>query len=189
MNSEKYLENRLPKNDKRFASFVFALDLLQKRNATILVETGTARFGTQNFGGDGGSTVLFADWASKNGAFLYSVDIDPQSVKNAKNATIAYKKYRKVVCSDSIAFLKNFNQPIDFLYLDSYDFELNNPNPSQQHHLREIEAAYPFLHADSIIMLDDCDLPHGGKCPLVIDYLRKRGWKVIFKGYQVILSR
>lgn len=91
------------------------------------------------------------------------------------------------VCSDSIAFLQNFGKTIDFLYLDSYDFDFNNPLPSQYHHLYEIQAAYPKLSENSIVMIDDCDLPHGGKGKFAIEFLTERGWKILENRYQVIL--
>jgi hypothetical protein len=78
---------------------------------------------------------------------------------------------------------------IDFIYLDSYDYELNNPIGSQLHHLKEIEAAHPFLRESSVIMIDDCDLPEGGKGKFAIEFLLERGWRVVKKQYQVILAR
>jgi hypothetical protein len=77
--------------------------------------------------------------------------------------------------------------PIDFLYLDSYDYEWNNPSPSQEHHLREIQAAFPRLHENSVVMIDDCALPQGGKGKLAIEYLKERGWKILLEQYQTIL--
>ena len=91
------------------------------------------------------------------------------------------------VCSDSVSFLQNFGKTIDFLYLDSYDFDVDNPFPSQHHHLLEISAAYPFLNENSIVLIDDCDLPHGGKGKLAIQFLMQRGWQVLMSGYQVLL--
>lgn len=184
-----YLENRLGEFDKRYQSFVMIMDILQERNAKLLVETGTSRDGASNFAGDGGSTIIFADWATDNDAYLYTVDIDPRAIANSQQAAAAYAHNVDFVVSDSIKYLSEFAYPIDFLYLDSYDFNLWDPTPSQTHHLREIEAAYDKLHENSVVMIDDCDLPYGGKGKLVIDYLRKRNWKIIYSGYQVILVR
>ncbi len=187
--NKMFLNKRLSFRDKRASSFLLALELLQKRNAKVLVETGTSRCGKENFKGDGGSTVIFGHFASQMGLHLYSVDIDPGAVAKAQKAIKPYAKNVTVVCSDSIEFLENFDQPIDFLYLDSYDFEPSDPFPSQWHHLNELEAALPMLHKNSIIMIDDCDLPQGGKGKLVISYLLERGWRIAFQGYQVILVR
>lgn len=186
---EQYLEKRLHSGDKRYWTMLAALKLCEAREVKVMIETGTARNGDKNFVGDGGSTIIFGNWAYDHQVPFYSVDISPVSVWHAKEATKAYADFVEVVCGDSIEFLQNFDQPIDFLYLDSYDFELWNPKPSQEHHLKEIIAAYPKLHAQSIIMIDDCELPYGGKGTLVIDFLKQEGWKISHKGYQVIMVK
>ena len=183
----QFLEDRLNHIDKRYGSFLEAINLLNERHAKVLVETGTSRGGASNFVGDGGSTIIFSHWASLNDAHLISVDIDSGALANARQASIPYADYIDFVCSDSIKYLSEFGQQIDFLYLDSYDFNAWNPAPSQLHHLAEIEAAYDKLHQDSIVMIDDCDLPFGGKGKLVIDFLLERDWKIVYQGYQVIL--
>ncbi|MDP1880592.1 MAG: class I SAM-dependent methyltransferase [Parachlamydiaceae bacterium] len=185
----RYLANRLPMSDKRFPSFLVAINLLEEKNTKVLIETGTARDGDANFFGDGGSTIIFGDWAKQNKGKFYSVDIDPEAVTNAQKATKVYGNNVDVVCANAIEFLANFNQPIDFLYLDSFDFEYERPWLSQEHHLFEIEAALPKLHKNSIVMIDDCGLAFGGKGKLVVAKLLEKGWKKVFDGYQVILAR
>lgn len=185
--AEGYLTERIPESNKRHFSFMLALLMLKDRCAKTLVETGTSRDGDQNFIWDGGSTIIFSHWASQNQAMLYSVDIDPFAIGRAFKVTRSYADHIQLVCSDSVKFLEHFQQPIDFLYLDSYDFDFNDPAPSQNHHLREIIAVYPALHEASVVMIDDCDLPFGGKGKLVIEFLLERGWKIVYKGYQTIL--
>lgn len=119
----EYLTNRMHVTDKRYPSFLFILRLLEQRRATVLVETGTARNGTAHFDWDGNSTVIFADWAKQNNAKLYTVDISPSAIESAKNATKPYKDCIIFSCQDSIQFLADFEAPIDFLYLDSFDFD------------------------------------------------------------------
>lgn len=187
--SQEYpmLESRIPKNNKRFHTFALTLKLMKERDAKIIVETGTARCGDSNCSGDGCSTLIFGEWAKENQAILYSIDIDPKALSAAENALGFSRDYVHLIQSDSVQFLQSFDHPIDFLYLDSYGFQIDNPLPSQQHHLKEIVAAFPFLIEKSVVMIDDCDLPHGGKGKLVIEYLLERGWKIHSKGYQVIL--
>ncbi len=185
--SNSPLRNRIAPCDKRFATFKYVLNLMSKREVKTIVETGTARNGECNCAGDGCSTPIWGTWAQQHGAFVYSVDIDPQAIQSSASACNAYHDCMSFVTSDSVEFLANFNKPIDFLYLDSYDFDFSNPAPSQEHHLKEIIAVYPCLHAKSIIMIDDCDLPFGGKGKLVIQYLLDKGWKIVLSGYQVIL--
>lgn len=186
---KKILEGKIPPDNFRYDTFMYALQLLNERKASIIVETGTARDGLGGCIPAGCSTMIFAEWAKDHRAEFYSVDINPTSIFIAAQDLRDLKPFVYLVCSDSVAFLTNFSHPIDFLYLDSYDFDANNPSPSQEHHLKEIIAAYPWLTSNSIVMIDDCDLPHGGKGKLVIDYLLKRGWKIIASGYQVILAK
>ena len=47
--------------------------------------------------------------------------------------------------------------PIDFLYLDSYDIERDNPHPSQLHHVKELCAVIKHLRKGSIVCVDDHD--------------------------------
>lgn len=185
--TEIFLKNRINPSSSRYVTYQYVLNLMQQRNVKTIVETGTARGGSKNCGGDGCSTLIWGDWAVQKGGMVYSVDIDVSALKESKDACQCCLGNIIFIESDSIAFLKNFDQPIDFLYLDSYDFDESNPSPSQEHHLKEIMAAYPRLHAKTIIMIDDCGLPYGGKGPLVIQYLLERGWKIALSEYQVIL--
>ena len=158
------------------ASFEKLFSLLEARDAKVLVETGTFR--------DGNSTIALGNWALNHEAHLIS--IDPTSIEEA---SIPYAQATTLICSDIPSYLENFNSSIDLLYLNSIDYEPNDPLPCQEEHLRELLAAYPFLGSTSIIMVDDSSLPGGGKGKLVIDYLLSHGWKVIAQGPQVLLSQ
>jgi hypothetical protein len=181
------LVGRVPENHWRYPTYKRALELMEERGAKILVETGTARGGASDCLGDGCSTVIFGHYATVHNCQFYSVDINANNVNNSRAAVKQYAA--NVIHDDSINFLANFPYQIDFLYLDSYDFDFWNPEPSQQHHLKEISAVYPHLTDKTIIMIDDCDLPHGGKGKYVIQYLLERGWKIAMQGYQVIMVK
>ena len=100
------------------------LRLLEARGAKVLVETGVARMGLEKAKGDGASTIVFGLWASQNDAHLYSVDIDPEATAKAGQALSAngLEQYVTLVTSDSVAYLDEFTDAVDFLYLDSYDY-------------------------------------------------------------------
>lgn len=190
-NEKDYLANRC--DIRRIETFQKTLDLMEERGARCVVETGTQRsgFSCQN---DGCSTSIFADWARDHGAVFYSVDINRGAIETAQRALRGESKMHQLsfdhvglVCSDSIPFLKSFGQQIDMLYLDSYDIDVQNPWPSQQHHLKEIIAALPWITENTVILLDDCGLPHRGKGGMVINFLEKRGWVVIAEEYQALL--
>lgn len=170
------------------------LRLLDERNATTLLETGVARMGLEKSKGDGASTIVFGLWAKQNDAHLYSVDIDPEATKRAGLAVDAMGIGDSVtlVTSDSVAYLDDFTDSVDFLYLDSYDYHKTDTaiqTASQNHHLKEIEAIEGCLHDGTVILIDDCDMPNGGKGKLVIERLTAQGWKVHMSEYQVILVR
>lgn len=59
----------------------------------------------------------------------------------------------------------------------------------QQHQVNELEAASPVLHRKSIILLDDYDLPGGGKCRLSHEWLRDNMYEPILTAYQSLWIR
>lgn len=189
--SLEFLNNSMSRGNARYHTFAQALLMMQERKVKTIVETGTTRGVNFNdiMAGDGGGTIFFAEWAHRNGAMIYTVDIEPTAFSNAAPFLEPYENNLVKVCSDSVEFLESFTGIIDMLYLDSYDFDANDPHPSQEHHLKEIIAAYPKLTSKSVILIDDCGLPHGGKGKLAIDYLLKMGWEIIAQGYQVLLQK
>ena len=164
----------------RAKMFELVLRLIDTRQCKTIVETGTAR-GPKPFNGDGGFTPIFGYWCTLNSAKLYSVDIKPDAIKNALNLIKEFSNNVHLFLDDSVHFLENFDKTIDFLYLDSFDFDSNNPVPSQLHHLREIQTAYDKLAPNAVVMIDDCGLPHGGKGKFVVEYLQKKGWFICLR--------
>jgi len=122
---------------------------------------------------------------------LHSVDISQNAVNVAMAEVGAQKLENNVTIhlSDSLEFLRRFKEPVDFLYLDSYEYseELPERTICQEHHLNEFKLIENRLHNNSIVLIDDCGLPGGGKGKKVIDYMIPRGWKIIISKYQVLL--
>ncbi len=167
---------------------------MEERNAKVLVETGTARNGLNNTKSDGASTIVFAAWAAQNGAFLYSVDHDLQAIAMAKKEILKMELEDSVefVNADSLPFLANFEQKIDFLYMDSFDYDKRDKTQqrlSQAHHLREFQAVKSKLHDNSLVLIDDCKLAGGGKGKLAIEYMREKGWDITINSYQCLLHK
>lgn len=178
---------------KRRDTFQTAVKLMKERKAKMLIETGVARHGLRLARTDGASTIVFGVWAKKNGAFLHSVDIDPQAIEIAQKQVNEFSLQNHVTlhAQDSVEFLKNFEQEVDFLYLDSYDYPRNDAKEqkdSQEHHLKEFKAIEHQLHDKTIVLIDDCHRPGGGKGKLVIAYMQQKGWKILMKKYQVLLT-
>jgi len=179
---------------KRRDSFKRTLELLSDRQAKVLVETGTARLGLKGAKSNGASTLIFTTWAKTNHALLHSVDISSESIAAARHEVENQGLNSYVIWhqQDSLAFLADFEEAVDFLYLDSYDYHKQDTEiqiASQQHHLAEFKAIEPRLHRGSLVMIDDCDLPNGGKGKLVIRYMLERGWTILIDDYQVLLGK
>jgi hypothetical protein len=88
-------------------------------------------------------------------------------------------------------FLKNFDRQVDFLYLDSYDYS-DDPEvqvKSQEHHLGEFKAIEDRLHGNTIVLIDDCRLPNGGKGKMAVKYMLENNWKILIDAYQILLVR
>lgn len=61
--------------------------------------------------------------------------------------------------------------------------------PAQKHQVKELELALPRLKDTSIILLDDNQLPGGGKTRLTKLYLKDHGWKEVLGGQQSLWQR
>jgi predicted O-methyltransferase YrrM len=179
---------------RRRITFAKTLKLLKERNTKIIVETGTSRKGLKGTKGDGAATIVFGKWAQQNGAKLHSVDISEDSVNESK-AEVDRQGLNDVVTlhlKDSIEFLKNFKDPIDFLYLDSYDYSRTDKDiqiKSQEHHLKEFMAIEDKLHQNTIVLIDDCKLPGGGKGKTVVEYMINKNWEILINAYQILLVK
>lgn len=178
---------------KRRDSFRLTMKLMAKADAKVIVETGTSREGLRGAKSNGAATIVFGKWAKENGGFVHSVDINQESVKNAQTEVDrqGLSEVVKIHLSDSVQFLSNFEKSVDLLYLDSYDYssDVEVQKKSQEHHLKEFKAIEDRLHKNSIVLIDDCDLPNGGKGKLVIKYMLKNDWKIVLDAYQVLLVR
>ncbi|WP_074408641.1 MULTISPECIES: class I SAM-dependent methyltransferase [Aquimarina] len=179
---------------RRRITFSKTLQLLNERNAKILVETGTSRNGLKATKTDGGATIVFGKWAKENSAKMHSVDISKDSVQGAQEAVQEenLQDSTTVYLGDSLDFLKNFNESIDFLYLDSYDYsktDIEIQKNSQEHHLQEFILAEDKLHDKSIVLIDDCRLPGGGKGKTVVEYMLKKDWEILINAYQILLVK
>lgn len=177
---------------RRRVTFKKVLKLLEERNAKVIVETGTSRKGLEGAKSDGAATIVFGKWAKENGANMHSVDISEDSVNGSKNE-VENQELQDVVTvhlDDSLNYLKNFEGTIDFLYLDSYDYsktDIEIQQKSQVHHLKEFQIIEDRLHKNTIVLIDDCGLPGGGKGKTTIEYMQSRGWQVVMNKYQVLL--
>ncbi|MCA9319646.1 MAG: hypothetical protein KDB53_02870, partial [Planctomycetes bacterium] len=159
-----------------------------------IVETGTIRNDHTNYRmGDGWATWTWLLWAKASKSHVWTCDIDPAAIALCRKVT-KDSPFIDYVVSDSVAFLRDFQETIHLLYLDSFDAgPPGDPRVKEacQHQLREIEAAYDKLDDDALVVLDDVpnDL-RNGKGELSVPFLLERGWEILsHQETQVILSR
>jgi hypothetical protein len=203
---KKYRE----KSSHRYFTFKTALNLFKQLGGQNIVETGTTRF--KDDWGAGMSTVLFADFLvneNKEG-HLWTVDILPEAITAAKEVTRDFLEVITYEIDDSLHFLKNFNEKIDLLYLDSFDFPISPfvdilgsiekamevpekeilekfgqvINVCQTHQLKELKLALPKMDGHGIVLLDDNELPGQGKARLSKQHLETLGATCLFDSQQ-----
>ena len=178
-------------------SLVFELLDEKKNKDFFIVETGCMRadHGQLALGDDGASTYIFDDFINYYDGEVVSVDINPDNVAHAQKMV---SDRTTVYCSDSVEFLWNIpsKRKIDLLYLDSFDFEPEDPVPSQKHHLKELTAVMKNLRKGSIIMVDDnantpefewfTKIAQGGKAGFVKEFMKDIGAELLLDEYQII---
>lgn len=136
---------------------------------------------------DGHSTYFWA----REGFEVYTVDIDERCRTQLENQ---YKYHIKEpipqnlnICipQDGIEFLKNFNKPIDFLFLDGWDVGTGGYD---ERHLEAFLAAKDKLAPMHLISIDDTDFKiiGEGKDKLLSPYLLDNGYVKILWGRQTI---
>jgi hypothetical protein len=171
-----------------------------------IIETGCMR-DPGNLSGDGCSTRLFDKYAEWHpGTSIRSVDIDPDATATCKSHV---SQRVHVHTGDSVAYLQSLADgregpvpAVDLLYLDSYDVNFEDAFPSAFHHMKELVAAGPMIHRDTLVMVDDSPAnlnaffqengmiqlltpPRvGGKGKLVAEYAAQVGATSRFQSYQ-----
>ena len=173
----------------RYPSMKIALNLFNQRNGEIMVETGTTR-AVNDFGGAGMATIFLGDYCKKYNKTLYTVDILQEAISLSKKLTSDFADNINYIVADSLEFLEHFDQKIDLLYLDSYDYPLDEEEfavkASQEHQAKELLTAWDKLSKDAIIVLDDNAWAGGGKCKLTKRMLVERGKTCVWDDFQSV---
>lgn len=171
---------------QRNTTFRMAAELAIRMRPRRIVETGCYR-GIQ---WDGQSTKILSLLGKRIGASVHSVDVSQDSIDRAKSLLGPVEQCSVTFHhSDSVTFLSTFMREIGFLYLDSLDFDPENPDPAQRHQLAEVNAIAPYLATNAIVLLDDSGVPGGGKAMLSTPRLVELGFKIQFDSYQRLLIR
>lgn len=171
----------------RFLTMFEALRLLKEfSKKPVIVEVGTLR--DSNKGG-GHSTYKFGEYCKRYGGHLYTVDISSDAIKFSRKASKDFQPWISYHEQDSSRFLRDFDGMIDLLYLDGFDSTPGMEKEASKKQLEEIKTALPKLSEKCIVLLDDADLPMGGKTGYSASYLQNNGFKLVINSYQQLYVR
>lgn len=176
--------------------FTKLLNNLDKKKLNIL-ETGSSAHGTN-------SSMLFINYVKKFGGSFITVDINPD-IKLKFNHLV--KENIEFYTDDSVQYIMNIApykiKKLDVIYLDSFDLDIKNPQPSEQHGLDEFLLLNKYIKTGTLIAIDDTPkdfdlfgagsnkLNHiPGKGSLVLEYIKKHGgYEILYHYYSVILKK
>lgn len=185
---ENFRDHFAPRLGKRAEGFAAIFDALKGRDhPPRILATGSIRM-PGNWSGDGQSTFLLDAFVTARCGWLTSIDINMDSIDTARRAC---SHSTQLVINDSVAALNALcpfmNNPVDLLYLDSFDVDPDAPQPSAIHHIMELLAARPALRPGSIIAVDDYSIGRdGGKGMIINEYFSRSSATVLYEGYQKV---
>jgi hypothetical protein len=172
----------------RKATFEKSIELLKNRMGPLILEIGVAR-DEESWLVEGHSTPFFAWFIMNHGGKFIAVDVDQNSIQMAHTLL---KKYGlegncELICCDAINFVQNFNNKIDLLYLDGWDYSLDIGShadeirsSSEKNHLECFKKSEHLIKENGMVLVDDIfdHESYYGKGRLLIPYMIKNGYIV-----------
>jgi hypothetical protein len=156
--------------------------VLERPGPYLIVETGTSR-PSGDFASNGNSTLVFDTLVSLLGGRVVSIDINPTNAAYCSRLTTARCE---VITSDSVKALSALSEvkEASLLYLDSFDFDGNDPHPSSIHHMHELTACWGLVKSGTLLGIDDCFGPNSGKHVYASRFLATLNVQPLFMGRQ-----
>ena len=126
---------------------------LNHLKAIEVIETGAS----QSFD-DGCFGLLFAHLAKEHGGKFSSIDVDEgissRSIQLYKDHLPDFDELVNLTM-DSVDFLMSYEGSPTIVHLDSWDFDIYNPEPSMLHTFLEFKAIEEKMEEGSYIIIDD----------------------------------
>lgn len=177
----------------RFSGFkiIFEALLSKKLSGFVIVETGCQR--QEDDWGAGQSSLLFYEFLNFFSGKLISLDNNIFHLNRAKKILRNKFPHSTVplvqMLGNSVSKLKKIKAPVDLVYLDSYDLDPGNPEPSMAHHLKELGSIKEVLKQsiEPLVAIDD-NFTDVGKGKYVLDWAKETGQKVLHNGYQIVVQ-
>lgn len=210
---------RYPDSSKsRYKSFTYCLKELEKVENPNILELGTSRsFVDGKFEGCNSNDTKywepndFSKWDWGAGCFtivfgsfsnyksLTTVDLMESHINRCKTMTESLGIKCSHVVSDSVKYLRETDKKYDLIYLDTGDMWPIDSTCDLQLEEAKMIIERDLLNDGGIILIDDVlngtpkemgDLNNKlGKSEKAIPYLESNGFRIIFNGYQYILTK
>lgn len=132
---------------ERRLGFSLALDHLEGRPARI-VETGTSAWGID-------STRLLDSYVRLFGGKFWTIDLRSAPSERLKNHLHHSTNALVGDSVDCLVDLSSSEEPMDLVYLDSWDLDWEDPTASALHCWREWEAVLPLCKPGTLVLIDD----------------------------------
>jgi hypothetical protein len=136
------------KKHLNYLTFRRLFEEMKDLKSPYILESGIASAGTN-------STYLFNEYVRKYGGFFWSVDINRSLVERHKGNMCPATQ---LICNDSVAFFTDWSKThevANVIYLDSYDLDFYDPQPSGNHGLAEYKSLIPVIKKDTLLLIDD----------------------------------
>lgn len=181
--NEKYAKLLNARTESFRILFTLMEEKAAKGQALKIIETGCLRL-AGNWSGDGQSSYLFDRFIHNySNCKLDIYDISPASIEAARKAV--NHKNTTLHTQDSVEGLWKYTDPVDVLYLDSFDVDFNNTHPSAFHHVKELCAIMKNITPGALIMVDD-NINNKGKGQYIYEFMKNIGAEILYDGYQVL---
>ncbi len=190
INFDKFYQKYNSNLDRRYWTLKTALTLFRQYGGKKIVETGCMN--KEDDWGAGQSTMIFAEYAQENNCDFATIDINEKNIIFARGKCQPWPERTQFVCADSLKTLENWKEPIDLLYLDSYDthhLDVAIAQASQNHQLKEFMLAEHCLSDHAVVLLDDNYFSNGGKTRKTKEYLLSHGYLLIMDYEQSLWLR
>ncbi len=186
----KPLLQKDPNYKDRYVGFrkIFSYLIEKGQPSYTIIETGGIR--DKGSWTDGQSSFLFYDFLKKFTGELTTIDVNPSVEVNYRTWLPSNGNVKvNVVILDGAVALSRIDKKVDLLYLDSFDVEHDNPEPSMQHHLKEFTNSKNIIEKskDLLVAVDD-NFGTYGKGRYVLDWAIKNNKEILHDGYQVIFK-
>ncbi|MFO1337515.1 MAG: hypothetical protein U1F53_04650 [Burkholderiaceae bacterium] len=187
-------------------TFVPDLRRADPGRALTFVEIGTTREDVPSQG----STRKIAEFCRSQGIDFVTVDMDPQNARMAQRLFDAMGVGFRAVSMKGEDYLRERRTPVDFVFLDAYDFDhgqhselrqsryrkfLGSPieeRACHQMHLECAQALDGLLSDDGLVCVDDTWLEGDSwtaKGTLAVPYLLNHGFELVMAKHRAVLLR